>query len=165
MLPPNFKDIATKGPYRIHETDSFIKLEIQSNGVARASLIDEAGDIIMQGGSLNGKSLDPLGIKFDLPQKMAQQQDINRFYNNWLGVYVPDQKSSGFLGSIHTHYEKIYLPKNGKPALDYIVIDYKHFDEISIVIGQQPTYLKNQIDQFVIQNFNQYTNQLIKLNY
>ena len=55
--------------------------------------------------------------------------------------------------------------ERGKPSLDYIVIDYKYFDEISIVIGQQPNYLKNQIDQFIIQNFNQYTNQLIKLNY
>ena len=131
----------------------------------RASLIDEAGDIIMQGGILDRMSLDPLGIKFDLPQKMAQQQDINRFYNNWLGAYVSDQKSSGFLGSIHAHFEKIYLPKNGKPPLDYIVIDYKYFDEISTAIEQQPYYLKNQIDQFIIQNFNQYTNQLIKLNY
>jgi len=165
MLPPSFGDIATKGLYRIHETDSFIKLELQFNGVARASLIDEAGDIIMQGGILDRMSLDPLGIKFDLPQKMAQQQDINRFYNNWLGAYVPDQKSSGFLGSIHAHFEKIYLPKNGKPPLDYIVIDYKYFDEISTAIEQQPYYLKNQIDQFIIQNFNQYTNQLIKLNY
>lgn len=74
-------------------------------------------------------------------------------------------RTSGTLAPAGAHYEKIYLPKNGKPALDYIVIDYKHFDEISIVIGQQPNYLKNQIDQFVIQNFNQYTNQLIKLNY
>jgi len=61
--------------------------------------------------------------------------------------------------------KKYICQKNGKPALDYVVIDYKYFDEISIVIGQQPNYLKNQIDQFVIQNFNQYTNQLIKLNY
>lgn len=72
---------------------------------------------------------------------------------------------SGFLGSIHAHFEKIYSSKNRKPPLDYVVIDYKYFDEISTVIGQQPYYFKNQIDQFIIENFNQYTNQLIKLNY
>jgi hypothetical protein len=69
------------------------------------------------------------------------------------------------MGPIYAHCQKIYLPKKGKPSLDYIVIDYKHFDGIPIVIGQQPNYLKNQIDQFIIQNFNQYRNQLIKLNY
>jgi len=65
---------------------------------------------------------------------------------------------------LHVH-ERDARASRGKPPLDYIVIDYKYFDEISTAIEQQPYYLKNQIDQFIIQNFNQYTNQLIKLNY
>ena len=165
MLPPGFSDVATKGMYRIHETDSFIKLELENSGVTRASNIDEAGDVIMIGGILNGKSLDPLGINSTLPQKITNAQDQIRFYNNWLGEFIPNQKNSGFLGSIHTHFEKIYLPKNDKPPLDFVVIDYKYFDEISIAIGEQPNYLKNLIDQFISQNFSQYTSQLIKLNY
>jgi len=121
----------------------------------------------LRSGSLNGKSLDPLGIRYDLSQKISQQQDIMRFYTNWLGEYIPNQESKGFLGSIHTHFEKIYLPKNGKPPLDRVVIDYKYFDELSVAVGQPPNYFRQQIDQFIIANFSQYNNSnfLIKLNY
>ncbi|UIR56365.1 hypothetical protein LZQ00_00720 [Sphingobacterium sp. SRCM116780] len=167
MLPPNFKDMATNQFYRLHETDSFIEIELKYGGKAKGSLINEAGDIIMQGGTLNSQSLDPLGIKFDLPQKLLQQQDINRFYNNWLGEYIPNNKSTGFLGSIDKHFKKINNPDVGKPPLDKVVIDYKYLDEISAAIGQSSDYLKIQIDQFILTNFNQYNNDnfLIKLNY
>lgn len=167
ILPPDYLDIATKKPCRTHETDSFIELELTIGGKSRTSLSNEAGDIIMQGGSLNGKSLDPLGIRYDLSQKISQQQDIMRFYTNWLGEYIPNQESKGFLGSIDKHFRKITNPIVGKPALDVVVIDYKYFDEISIAIGQSPNYLRQQIDLFIITNFSQYNNSnfLIKLNY
>lgn len=166
MLPSDFEDSATGGVYRLHETDSFIQLEIVYGGKCRPSVANEAGDIVMQGTStLTGKSLDPLGITHKHSQLI--QEKGQAFFDKWLGEYVPNEKSKGFLGSIHSHFEKIYLPKDGKNILDRVVIDYKYFDEVSIVLGQSPNYLRHQIDQFVETNFHQYNNNnyLIKLNY
>lgn len=66
-----------------------------------------------------------------------------------------------FKTSISTHFDKI----NKIPPLDYVVIDYKYFDRISLAVNSNPNFLKNQIDQFIIQNHNQYIYKLIKLNY
>lgn len=166
MLPPNFKDIATNDLYRLHETDSFIKLEIEFNGKARYSLREEAGDIIMEGGALNRQSLDPLGVRHDLPNLI--QTKGNQFYINWLGKFGEgENKGKGFLGSIRTHFEKISNPQSGKPPLDKVVIDYKYLDKISESIGENSNYLKNEIDLYVETYFSQYNNSnyLIKLNY
>lgn len=164
MLPPVFKDVATNDLYRLHEIDSFIKLELEFNGKARYSLQEEAGDIIMEGGTLNRQSLDPLGVRYDL-SKLIQEKG-NQFYINWLGEFGQD-KGKGFLGSIRTHFEKISNPQIGKPALNKVVIDYKYLDKISESIGQNPSYLKNQIDLYIETYFSQYNNNksLIKLNY
>jgi hypothetical protein len=66
-----------------------------------------------------------------------------------------------FEDSITTHFNKI----EKTPPLDYVVIDYKYFSEISQAIGQSPNYLKNRIDQYISQNHNDMINKLIKLNY
>lgn len=166
MLPPPFKDADVGSIYGIQEIDSFIELELQFNGIVRPSLRNEAGDIIMQGGNLNGLSLDPMGIKNNIPQLIELKG--NQFYQNWLGNIGQGQvERKGFLGSIQTHFEKIYNPKNGRPPLDRVVIDYKYFDEISQAIGEDPIYFRNLIDTFISSNFSQYNNSsfLIKLNY
>jgi len=160
ILPPSYIDADGVGLFRTHEVNSFIELELQFFGKIRASARNEAGDVIMFGGSLNGKSLDAMGIRNNVPG-LIQQKGI-QFYTNWLGDI-----DTGFLGSIKTHFEKIYVPRDGKPALDIVVIDYKYFDEISSAIGQPPNYFKNLIDSFISTNFSQYNNStyLIKLNY
>lgn len=49
--------------------------------------------------------------------------------------------------------------------MDYVTIDYKYFEEISMAVNQNPNYIKNQIDQYIIQNHNGEINKLIKINY
>ncbi|MDF0720557.1 hypothetical protein P0M11_11165 [Kaistella sp. PBT33-4] len=153
MLPPDFVDIATKKMYRVHEVDSIIQLELQFGGVAKASLSHQAGDVVMLGGTLHGKSLDPMGI----PQSAvnAWQQKFTKNFNKF-------KKNA-----IDGHFAKISSPLPGNPALDRVVIDYKNMDEISIAIGQNSDYLKIQVDSYIQANFSQYDNSnfLIKLNY
>lgn len=144
MLPSGFSDIATKGMYRIHETDSFIKLELENSGVTRASNIDEAGDVIMQGGSLNGLSLDPMGLSHNAI--IGWSQKFNRNFNK-------------FKNSIDEHFAKIHTPSNGRPPLDKVVIDFKYMDDIN------PNLKQNVLDYIEV-NYPQYNNStyLIKLN-
>ncbi|MFN3444486.1 MAG: hypothetical protein ACK44D_01995 [Bacteroidia bacterium] len=144
MLPPGFGDIATKQMCRIHEIDSFIEIELQFGGKARASLSNEAGDIIMVGGTLNGKSLDPLGLA---------PNAINPWKNNFAYQF------GGFKVSIDRHFEKIFSPDISKPPLDKVVIDFKYMDQID------PT-LKQQVLDYIQLKHQQYNNStyLIKLN-
>lgn len=144
MLPSKFGDIATKQICRMHEVDSFIEIELQFGGKARASLSNEAGDIIMEGGSLNGKSLDPLGLSLD---------SINPWIDNF------DFNFERFLNSINKHFKKIHTPDPSKPPLDIVVIDFKYMDEVN------PT-LKQQVLDYIEANHQQYNNStyLIKLN-
>ena len=114
--------IATKQMCRMHEVDSFIEIELQFGGKAKASLLDEAGDIIMQGGSLNGKSLDPLGLS---------PNSINPWKDNFADQF------EDFKVSIDRHFEKIHSPKIGKPPLDKVVIDFKYMDQINSTLKQQ----------------------------
>lgn len=157
MLPPPFRDFGGSGKlYGTQEIDSFIELELLSGGKARPSLANEAGDIIMEGGSLHGLSLDPLGPTHKMANTISSKPNPNQFFTNvWLGN-MADKK--GFLGSIQTHFEKIYLPKPNKPPLNKVVIDYKYFQEISISIGESPNYFKNYIDNIIITHFSEYNN-------
>ena len=151
MLPPNFKE-ADKGEFfNPHEIDNFIEVEIAYGGKARSSLKSEAGDIIMESGSLKGQSLDPLGLS-----SQAIPAWSNKFNRNF----------KDFKGSIDRHFGKINNPK-GRPALNKVVIDYKYMDEISVSIGESPNYLRFQVDQYILSNFPQYNNSnyLIKVNY
>lgn len=153
MLPPLFKDLGGDGKaYGIHEVDSFISLEINFGGKIRPSLSSEAGDVIIEGGTLNGKSLDPLGLapKAIPPWKL-------RFTDSFMD----------FKEAITRHFAKISDPVAGKPPLDIVVIDYKYMDEISIGIGQNSSYLKDEVDLYIQTNFPQYNNTtyLLKLNY
>lgn len=152
MLPPDFKE-ADKGIFfNLHEIDNFIEVEIAYGGKAKASLKNEAGDIIMQGGSLDGKSLDPLGLSPDAVSFWSFK--FNKSFNK-------------FKGSIDRHFEKIYAPTEGRPNLDKVVIDYKYMDEISVSIGQSANYLRHQVDQHILAKHPQYNNNnyLIKINY
>jgi len=83
-------------------------------------------------------------------------------------VHERDARASGgnywferFKESITEHFNKI----NKTPPLDYVVIDYKYFDQISLAVNSNPNFLRDQIDLFIIQNHNQYIDKLIKLNY
>lgn len=160
MLPPSFKDIGGDGKiYGIQEVDTFIELELKFGGIARPSAINEAGDIVMDSGLLSGKSLDPLGISHEAVDAWSKNGITSVEY--WFG---------GFKNSIKKHFEKITNPKNGKPPLDKVVIDYKYMDQISIEVGLNPSYLKNEIDDFLnADNFpyKDYVNDtyLIKINY
>ena len=151
MLPPNFQE-ADKGEFfNLHEIDNFIELEIAYGGRARASLKAEAGDIIMESGSLKGQSLDPMGLS-------------HKAIYGWTNKFTRNFKR--FKDSIDVHFGKISNPK-GRPQLDKVVIDYKYMDEISIAIGQSPNYLRHEIDQYILSKFPQYNNStyLIKINY
>ncbi|ARS39247.1 hypothetical protein CA265_05995 [Sphingobacteriaceae bacterium GW460-11-11-14-LB5] len=72
-----------------------------------------------------------------------------------------------FNEAITRHFAKISDPVAGKPPLDIVVIDYKYMDEISIGIGQNSSYLKDEVDLYIQTNFPQYNNTtyLLKLNY
>ena len=152
MLPPNFKE-ADKGEFfNLHEIDNFIEVEIAYGGRARSSLKTEAGDIIMESGSLKGQSLDPLGLSSE-----AISSWTNKFNKNF----------NKFKVSIDRHFGKIDMPPNGLPHLNKVAIDYKYMDEISVSIGESPNYLRFQVDQYILSNFPQYNNStyLIKVNY
>ncbi|MDF0720562.1 hypothetical protein P0M11_11190 [Kaistella sp. PBT33-4] len=145
MLPPDFADIATKNIYRVHEVDSIIQLELQFGGVAKASLSHQAGDVIMLGGSLHGKSLDPMGI----PQSAV---------NAWQGNYAIQLER--FEKAIDKHFKKIHTPDPGKPSLDKVVIDFNNMDQIN-------PNLKQHVLDYIQINHQQYdnSNYLIKLNF
>jgi hypothetical protein len=160
ILPPGFEDVAKQKFYGAQEVDSFIELELLTGGKARPSQINDAGDIIMDGGSLHGLSLDPLGPPHNIGELLVGGLD----YSKWLDEINGER---GFLPSIKRHFEKISNPMNGKPALDKVVIDYTYFEDISLAIGQNPNYFKNFIDNILSNHFPVYNNSnfLIKLNY
>ena len=58
-------------------------------------------------------------------------------------------------------FEKI----NKIPPLDFVVIDYKYFEEISLEVSTNPNYIRNQVDTYINLNHNTQTGKLIKLNY
>ncbi|WP_454881427.1 hypothetical protein [Sphingobacterium detergens] len=151
MLPPGFKE-ADKGDFfNLHEIDTFIDVEIAYGGKSRASLKNEAGDIIMLGGNFNGQSLDPLGLAYSaIP--------------SWNYRFTKELNS--FKKSVSRHFGKISNPK-GRPPLNKVVIDYKFMDEISVLIGENPNYLREEVDQYILLNFPQYNNSnfIIKINY
>lgn len=144
MLPPPFKDVADGNLYGIQEIDSFIEVELQFGGAARPSLGSEAGDIVMQGGTLNGQSLDPMGLA---PNSIA----------GWSQKYNKNLKD--FKKAIDRHFKKIHTPSNNRPPLDKVVIDFKYMDEIN-------PNLKQEIINYIETEFPQYNNvnYLIKLN-
>lgn len=143
MLPPNFKE-ADKGEFfNLHEIDNFIEVEIAYGGKARASLKTEAGDIIMESGSLPGQSLDPLGLASE-----AIPAWTNKFNRNF----------KDFKGSIDRHFGKISNPK-GRPQLDKVVIDYKYMDEI------KPTLKQDILSYIQTKHPNYIEDHLIKLNF
>jgi hypothetical protein len=75
-------------------------------------------------------------------------------------------KGDGFLGSLSTHFEKIHTPKNGKPPLDFVVIDYKYFEEVASALGESdPNYFKNYVDGILNTHFSEFASKTIKLNY
>lgn len=147
MLPDNFRDGKTKNMIRLHEVDNYIELELKLNKRLRASLKSEAGDLI---DDITDLSYDTMGIPHDVIRSWTSNglESVNYYFEK-------------FLESIDGHFDKI----NKIPPLDYVAIDYKYFDEISSAINQPPNYLKNQIDQHIIQNHNGQINKLIKLNY
>jgi len=151
MLPPGFKE-ADKGDFfNLHEIDTFIDVEIAYGGKSRASLKNEAGDIIMLGGNFNGQSLDPLGLAYSaIP--------------SWNYRFTKELNS--FKKSVSRHFGKISNPK-GRPPLNKVVIDYKFMDEISVLIGENPNYLREEVDQYILLNFPHYNNSnfIIKINY
>ena len=93
---------------------------------------------------MNGKSLDPLGLSHQ-----AVQSWKNKFTTNF----------NRFKISIDRHFDKISVPKNGKPPLDKVVIDLKYMDEVNPM-------LKQQVVDYIQTNYPQYNNDtfLIKLN-
>ncbi|OIV42235.1 hypothetical protein [Flavobacterium johnsoniae] len=147
MLKPFFVDSKTGNYIRLHEVDNYIELELKLNKKLRASLKHEAGDLV---DDITGISYDTMGIPQDviIPWTKNGINSVNYWFEE-------------FKKSITEHFNKI----NKTPPLDYVVIDYKYFDQISLVVNSNPNFLKNQIDQFIIQNHNQYINKLIKLNY
>jgi hypothetical protein len=147
MLKPFFVEARNNGYIRLHEIDNYIELELHLNKNLRASLRHEAGDLI---DDLTGLSYDTMGIPHN---------SINHWTSN--GLDSVNYWYATFEDSITTHFNKI----EKTPPLDYVVIDYKYFSEISQAIGQSPNYLKNRIDQYISQNHNDMINKLIKLNY
>ncbi|KAF2342841.1 BPS1 family protein [Flavobacterium tistrianum] len=139
---------ASRGNYiRLNEVDNYIELELKLNKKLRASLKHEAGDLI---DDITGLSYDTMGIGQNviIPWTKNGIDSVNYWFEE-------------FKKSITVHFNKI----NKTPPLDYVVIDYKYFDQISLAVNSNPNFLKNQIDQFIIQNHNQYIDKLIKLNY
>ncbi|SQB28574.1 hypothetical protein [Chryseobacterium jejuense] len=162
LNPPDFYDGATASTYRVHETDSFINVELTYGGKAFPPTGRQNGDIFMQGGIYHNKTLDPLGITHKHRNLVLNP----KFYPKFLGEYdLATKVEEGFLGSIAGHFNKISNPITGKDALNFVVIDYKYFDEMSIAMGQPSDYFKNFIDQFISLNFSHFNNKLIKLNY
>jgi len=147
MLKPFFVDSKTGNYVRLHEVDNYIELELKLNKKFRASLKHEAGDLI---DDITGISYDTMGIPQDviIPWTKNGINSVNYWFEE-------------FKNSITIHFDKI----NKIPPLDYVVIDYKYFDQISLAVNPNPNFLKDQIDQFIIQNHNQYIDKLIKLNY
>lgn len=119
-------------------------MEVKYGGKARPSSLIEAGDIIMQGGDLDGLSIDPLGLSYQ-----AIPQWNYRFTNSF----------NKFKQSIDRHFEKISNPKLGRPSLNKVVIDFKYMDEI------KPT-LKQDILSYIQAKYPNYIeDHLIKLNF
>ena len=165
MLPPDFIDSRRKNMLNIEEVDGAIDLELSYNLDLVPSLKHQAGDFIH---IVTGRSYDHMGIPFDFPLKVANSNNPNVFYTNWLGYYdIISKEGKGYLNSIAEHFEKISNPKDGLPSLNTVVINYKHFEELSTSFGKPSNHLKNLTDQFLQQNFASYisTNKLIKLNY
>ena len=107
----------------------------------------EAGDVI---DDITGISYDTMGISQDviIPWTKNGIDSVNFWFER-------------FKDSITVHFDKI----NKIPPLDYVVIDYKYFDQISLAVNSNPNFLRDQIDLFIMQNHNQYIDKLIKLNY
>lgn len=148
MLPPSFKNLGNGRLYGTQEVDSFIELELLYGGRARASLEGEAGDIIMNGGTLNGLSLDPLGLSHT--SHIGWTHRFNRNLNQ-------------FKESIDIHFKKL----NKIPPVNKIVIDYKYMNEISVALGHEPLHIQNIVDDYIESVWSQYNNSnyLIKLNH
>ena len=102
------------------------KGKILKEGRALAALKSEAGDIKMLGGTLNGQSLDPMGLSFESIPAWTHQ--FNKEFKK-------------FKNAIDSHFSKISNPVD-RPTLDKVAIDYVYMDEISLAIGQSPTYLR-----------------------
>ena len=100
------------------EIESFADLEIKFDITVRASLTNEAGDIIAVNGKLLNQSLDPLGLR---------DRAISSWQKNFNKLW--DEKRQ-FANSIDRHFEKIHMPRAGKPALDKVVIDFRHMDAV-----------------------------------
>jgi hypothetical protein len=147
MLKPFFEDSKTGKYIRLHEVDNYIELELKLNKKLRASLEHEAGDVI---DDITGISYDTMGISQDviIPWTKNGIDSVNFWFER-------------FKDSITVHFDKI----NKISPLDYVVIDYKYFDQISLAVNSNPNFLRDQIDLFIMQNHNQYIDKLIKLNY
>jgi len=105
-----------------------------------------------------------MGIPYDLPSKFIGKTPVEKqkLYDVWLGNFDPiSGKGEGHLNSIAQHFEKI----NKIPPLDFVVIDYKYLDELSLSFNKPSNHLRNITDQFISQHFNSYNTNLIKINY
>ena len=134
-------------------------MEIRFNISTRASLADEAGDIIVLDGIYKGQSLDPLGLnnRAVTPYK----NDFDKLWN----------EKRQFVNSIDRHFEKIHNPKNGKPQLDKVVLDFRHMDDVGNNMKQKVIdYIYNGLEvggsKFPLE-YKQYVNDeyFIKLNF
>ncbi len=123
MLPPEFIDLGgRKGVAGPHEIDNFIEIELLYSGRARASFSNEAGDIIMQGGVLDGQSIDTMGLSHMAISTWGMK------YNRMRRI---------FKDAIVSHFEKIHVPIPGRPPLNKVVIDFKYMDDINPNLKQE----------------------------
>lgn len=154
-----FVDINGSGKYAPHEIESFSDLEIKFDMTVRASLANEAGDIIAVNGQLINQSLDPLGLR---------DRAINAWRKNFNKLW--DEKRQ-FANSIDRHFEKIHMPTVGKPPLNKVVIDFRHMDDVGNDMKQKVIdYIYNGLEvngQKFPSQYSRYVNDeyLIKLNF